>query len=217
MSGSYVITIFVINIHCFDDYLATTRTTVGRPTRVIIPTRVATTTRIIIATIRIVRIIVLLRRLLLSLCSCLFLSLGFSFGFFLVYIINTGLITTNLLIDLIDKLLRVLFGIFKNKLLIILVRDISKKTIKTIDMLLKSISIFSGIYIKIDMVSYRGIPFILLSITTVFNNGIVFIKQLRPIRGSAVSILKTVIRDFLIQNLFIIMSIFNGIKTLLKS
>lgn len=56
-----------------------------------------------------------------------------------------------------------------------------------------------------------------MSITAVFNYGIVFIKQLRPIRGSAISILITVIRDFFIQYLFIILSIFNGIKTLLKS
>ncbi len=84
-------------------------------------------------------------------------------------------------------------------------------------MLLERVSIFSRIYIKINMVSYRSIPLIILSITTVFNNGIVFIEQLRPIRGSAIRILKTVIRNFFIQNLFIILSIFNGIKTLLKS
>lgn len=159
----------------------------------------------------------MLTSLLLSLCSCFFLSLCFSFSLCLIYIINASLVTANLLIDLINKLLRVLFDIFKNQLLIILVRDISKKTIKTIDMLLKSISIFSGIYIKIDKVSYRGIPLIILSITTVFNNGIVFIKQLRPIRGRTISILKTVIRDFFIQNRFIFLSIFNDVKTLLKS
>lgn len=150
-----------------------------------------------------------------SLCCYFLLSLRFSFC--LIYIINTSLITTNLFIDLIDEFFRILFGIFKNQLLIIFVRNIIKKTIEAINMLLERVSIFSRIHIKINMVSYRSIPLIILSITTVFNNGIVFIEQLRPIRGSAIRILKTVIRDFFIQNLFIILSIFNGIKTLLKS
>lgn len=152
-----------------------------------------------------------------SLCCYFLLSLRLSLCFCLIYIINTSLITTNLFIDLINELLRILFGIFKNKFLIIFIRNIIKKTIEAINMLLERVSIFSRIYIKINMVSYRIIPLIILSITTVFNNGIVFIEQLRPIRGSAIRILKTVIRDFFIQNLFIILSIFNGIKTLLKS
>ena len=207
MSRPHVIAIFVINIHSFNDYFAAA---------VRGASRIAASTRIIITAIRIVGIIVLLRSLLLSLRHFL-LSLRLSFCFCLIYIINTSLITTNLFIDLINEQIRILFGIFKNKLLIIFIRNIIKKTIKAINMLLERVSIFSRIYIKINMVSYRSIPLIILSITTVFNNGIVFIEQLRPIRGSAIRILKTVIRDFFIQNLFIILSIFNGIKTLLKS
>lgn len=207
MSRPHVIAIFVINIHSFNDYFAAA---------VRGASRIAASTRIIITAIRIVGIIVLLRSLLLSLRHFL-LSLRLSFCFCLIYIINTSLITTNLFIDLINELLRILFGIFKNKLLIIFIRNIIKKTIEAINMLLERVSIFSRIYIKINIVSYRSIPLIILSITTVFNNGIVFIEQLRPIRGSAIRILKTVIRDFFIQNLFIILSIFNGIKTLLKS
>ena len=152
-----------------------------------------------------------------SLCCYFLLSLRLSLCFCLIYIINTSLITTNLFIDLINELLRILFGIFKNKLLIIFIRNIIKKTIEAINMLLERVSIFSRIYIKINMVGYRSIPLIILSITTVFNNGIVFIEQLRPIRRIAIRILKTVIRDFFIQNLFIILSISNGFKTLLKS
>ncbi len=109
-----------------------------------------------------------------SLCCYFLLSLRFSFC--LIYIINTRLITTDLFIDLIDEYFRFLFGIFKNKLLIIFIRNISKKTIEAINMLLERVSIFSRIYIKINMVSYRSIPLIILSITTVFNNGIVFIE-----------------------------------------
>lgn len=207
MSRPHIIAIFVINIQSFNDYF--TAAVRGA-------SRIAASTRIIITAIRIVGIIVLLRSLLLSLRH-FFLSLRLSLCFCLIYIINTSLITTNLFIDLINELLRILFGIFKNKLLIIFIRNIIKKTIEAINMLLERVSIFSRIYIKINMVSYRSIPLIILSITTVFNNGIVFIEQLRPIRGSAIRILKTVIRDFFIQNLFIILSIFNGIKTLLKS
>ncbi len=207
MSRPHVIAIFVINIHSFNDYFAAA---------VRGASRIAASTRIIITAIRIVGIIVLLRSLLLSLRHFL-LSLRLSFCFCLIYIINTSLITTNLFIDLINEQIRILFGIFKNKLLIIFIRNIIKKTIEAINMLLERVSIFSRIYIKINMVSYRSIPLIILSITTVLNNGIVFIEQLRPIRGSAIRILKTVIRDFFIQNLFIILSIFNGIKTLLKS
>lgn len=207
MSRPHIIAIFVINIHSFNDYFAAA---------VRGASRIAASTRIIITAIRIVGIIVLLRSLLLSLRHFL-LSLRLSLCFCLIYIINTRLITTDLFIDLINELLRILFGIFKNKLLIIFIRNIIKKTIEAINMLLERVSIFSRIYIKINMVSYRSIPLIILSITTVFNNGIVFIEQLRPIRGSAIRILKTVIRDFFIQNLFIILSIFNGIKTLLKS
>ena len=207
MSRPHIIAIFVINIQSFNDYF--TAAVRGA-------SRIAASTRIIITAIRIVGIIVLLRSLLLSLRHFL-LSLRLSLCFCLVYIINTSLITTNLFIDLINELLRILFGIFKIKLLIIFIRNIIKKTIEAINMLLERVSIFSRIYIKINMVSYRSIPLIILSITTVFNNGIVFIEQLRPIRGSAIRILKTVIRDFFIQNLFIILSIFNGIKTLLKS
>ena len=207
MSRPHIIAIFVINIQSFNDYF--TAAVRGA-------SRIAASTRIIITAIRIVGIIVLLRSLLLSLRHFL-LSLRLSRCFCLIYIINTSLITTNLFIDLINELLRILFGIFKNKLLIIFIRNIIKKTIEAINMLLERVSIFSRIYIKINKVSYRSIPLIILSITTVFNNGIVFIEQLRPIRGSAIRILKTVIRDFFIQNLFIILSIFNGIKTLLKS
>lgn len=207
MSRPHIIAIFVINIQSFNDYF--TAAVRGA-------SRIAASTRIIITAIRIAGIIVLLRSLLLSLRHFL-LSLRLSLCFCLIYIINTSLITTNLFIDLINELLRILFGIFKNKLLIIFIRNIIKKTIEAINMLLERVSIFSRIYIKINMVSYRSIPLIILSITTVFNNGIVFIEQLRPIRGSAIRILKTVIRDFFIQNLFIILSIFNGIKTLLKS
>lgn len=207
MSRPHIIAIFVINIHSFNDYFAAA---------VRGASRIAASTRIIITAIRIVGIIVLLRSLLLSLRHFL-LSLRLSLCFCLVYIINTSLITTNLFIELINELLRILFGIFKNKLLIIFIRNIIKKIIEAINMLLERVSIFSRIYIKINMVSYRSIPLIILSITTVFNNGIVFIEQLRPIRGSAIRILKTVIRDFFIQNLFIILSIFNGIKTLLIS
>lgn len=207
MSRPHIIAIFVINIQSFNDYF--TAAVRGA-------SRIAASTRIIITAIRIVGIIVLLRSLLLSLRHFL-LSLRLSLCFCLIYIINTSLITTNLFIDLINELLRILFGIFKIKLLIIFIRNIIKKTIEAINMLLERVSIFSRIYIKINMVSYRSIPLIILSITTVFNNGIVFIEQLRPIRGSAIRILKTVIRDFFIQNLFIILSIFNGIKTLLKN
>ena len=207
MSRPHIIAIFVINIHSFNDYFAAA---------VRGASRIAASTRIIITAIRNVGIIILLRSLLLSLRHFL-LSLRLSFCFCLIYIINTSLITTNLFIDLINEQIRILFGIFKNKLLIIFIRNIIKKTIEAINMLLERVSIFSRIYIKINMVSYRSIPLIILSLTAVFNNGIVFIEQLRPIRGSAIRILKTVIRDFFIQNLFIILSIFNGIKTLLKS
>lgn len=207
MSRPHIIAIFVINIQSFNDYF--TAAVRGA-------SRIAASTRIIITAIRIVGIIILLRSLLLSLRHFL-LSLRLSLCFCLIYIINTSLITTNLFIDLINEQIRILFGIFKNKLLIIFIRNIIKKTIKAINMLLERVSIFSRIYIKINMVSYRSIPLIILSLTAAFNNGIVFIEQLRPIRGSAIRILKTVIRDFFIQNLFIILSIFNGIKTLLKS
>lgn len=207
MSRPHIIAIFVINIQSFNDYF--TAAVRGA-------SRIAASTRIIITAIRIVGIIILLRSLLLSLRHFL-LSLRLSLCFCLIYIINTSLITTNLFIDLINEQIRILFGIFKNKLLIIFIRNIIKKTIEAINMLLERVSIISRFYIKINMVSYRSIPLIILSITTVFYNGIVFIEQLRPIRGSAIRILKTVIRDFFIQNLFIILSIFNGIKTLLKS
>ena len=207
MSRPHIIAIFVINIQSFNDYF--TAAVRGA-------SRIAASTRIIITAIRIVGIIILLRSLLLSLRHFL-LSLRLSLCFCLIYIINTSLITTNLFIDLINEQSRILFGIFKNKLLIIFIRNIIKKTIEAINMLLERVSIFSRIYIKINMVSYRSIPLIILSLTAAFNNGIVFIEQLRPIRGSAIRILKTVIRDFFIQNLFIILSIFNGIKTLLKS
>ncbi len=94
----------------------------------------------------------MLRSLLLSLSS-FFLSLSLIFSLCLIYIINTSLITTDLFIDLINELLRILFGIFKNKLLIIFVRNIIKKAIEAINMLLERVSIFSRIYIKINMVS----------------------------------------------------------------
>lgn len=94
----------------------------------------------------------LLRSLLLSL-SCFFLSLSLIFSLGLIYIINTSLITTDLFIDLINELLRILFGIFKNKLLIVFIRNIIKKAIKAIYMLLERVGIFSRIYIKINMVS----------------------------------------------------------------
>lgn len=207
MSRPHIIAIFVINIQSFNDYF--TAAVRGA-------SRIAASTRIIITAIRIVGIIILLRSLLLSLRHFL-LSLRLSLCFCLIYIINTSLITTNLFIDLINEQIRILFGIFKNKLLVIFIRNIIKKTIEAINMLLERVSIFSRIYIKINMVSYRSIPLIILSLTAAFNNGIVFIEQLRPIRGSAIRILETVIRDFFIQNLFIILSIFNGIKTLLKS
>lgn len=94
----------------------------------------------------------MLRSLLLSL-SCFFLSLSLIFSLGLIYIINTSLITTDLFIDLINELFRILFGIFKNKLLIIFVRNIIKKAIEAINMLLERVSIFSRIYIKVNMVS----------------------------------------------------------------
>lgn len=100
---------------------------------------------------------------------------------------------TNLFIDLIDEFFRILFGIFKNQLLIIFVRNIIKKTIEAINMLLERVSIFSRIHIKISMINWRSIPLIILSLTAAFNNGIILIKQLSPIRGSAIRILKTVI------------------------
>ncbi len=94
----------------------------------------------------------MLRSLLLSL-SCFFLSLSLIFSLGLIYIINTSLITTDLFIDLINELLRILFGIFKNKLLVVFIRNIIKKAIKAIYMLLERVGIFSSIYIKINMVS----------------------------------------------------------------
>ena len=146
MSRPHIIAIFVINIHSFNDYFAAA---------VRGASRIAASTRIIITAIRIVGIIVLLRSLLLSLCCYFLLSLrfSFSFSFCLVYIINTSLITTNLFIDLIDDFFRILFGIFKNQLLIIFVRNIIKKTIEAINMLLERVSIFSRIHIKISMIN----------------------------------------------------------------
>lgn len=94
----------------------------------------------------------MLRSLLLSL-SCFFLSLSLIFSLGLIYIINTSLITTDLFIDLINELHRILFGIFKNKLLVVFIRNIIKKAIKAIYMLLERVGIFSRIYIKINMVS----------------------------------------------------------------
>lgn len=94
----------------------------------------------------------MLRSLLLSL-SCFFLSLSLIFSLGLIYIINTSLITTDLFIDLINELLRILFGIFKNKPLVVFIRNIIKKAIKAIYMLLERVGIFSSIYIKINMVS----------------------------------------------------------------
>ena len=85
--------------------------------------------------------------------SCFFLSLSLIFSLGLIYIINTSLITTDLFIDLINELLRILFGIFKNKLLVVFIRNIIKKAIKAIYMLLERVGIFSRIYIKINMVS----------------------------------------------------------------
>ena len=109
-------------------------------------------TRIIIRIVTTARITILLRSLLLSLRHFL-LSLRLSFCFCLIYIINTSLITTNLFIDLINELLRILFGIFKNKLLIFFIRNIIKKTIEAINMLLERVSIFSRIHIKISMIN----------------------------------------------------------------
>ncbi|RHI29056.1 hypothetical protein DW171_02220 [Collinsella sp. AM15-2] len=63
------------------------------------------------------------------------------------------MITTDLFIDLINELFRILFGIFKKELLIIFVRNIIKKAIEAINMLLERVSIFSRIYIKVNMVS----------------------------------------------------------------
>lgn len=60
---------------------------------------------------------------------------------------------TNLFIDLIDEFFRILFGIFKNQLLIIFVRNIIKKTIEAINMLLERVCIFSRIHIKISMIN----------------------------------------------------------------
>ena len=176
MSRPHIIAIFVINIQSFNDYF--TAAVRGA-------SRIAASTRIIITAIRIVGIIVLLRSPLLSLRHFL-LSLRLSLCFCLIYIINTRLITTDLFIDLINEFFRILFGIFKNKLLIIFIRNIIKKTIEAINMLLERVSIFSRIYIKINMVSYRSIPLIIWSITTVFSNGIVFIEQVRPFRVSGI-------------------------------
>ena len=86
-------------------------------------------------------------------CCYFLLSLRLSLCFCLIYIINTSLITTNLFINLINELLRILFGIFKNKLLIIFIRNIIKKTIEAINMLLERVSIFSRIHIKISMIN----------------------------------------------------------------
>lgn len=141
MSRSNIVTIFVINVHGFNDYFAAA---------VRGAIRIAATAKII--TTRITGIIVLLRSLLLSL-SCFFLSLSLIFSLGLIYIINTSLITTDLFIDLINELLRILFGIFKNKLLVVFIRNIIKKAIKAIYMLLERVGIFSSIYIKINMVS----------------------------------------------------------------
>lgn len=143
MSRSNIVTIFVIKVHGFNDYFAAAVRGATRITTIRGAIRIAATARII--TTRITGIIVLLRSLLLS------LSLIFSLG--LIYIINTSLITTDLFIDLINELLRILFGIFKNKLLIVFIRNIIKKAIKAIYMLLERVGIFSRIYIKINMVS----------------------------------------------------------------
>lgn len=150
MSRSNIVTIFVINVHGFNDYFAAAVREAARITTIRGAIRIAAAARII--TTRITGIIVLLRSLLLSLRHFL-LSLRLSFCFCLIYIINTSLITTNLFIDLINELLRILFGIFKNKLLIIFIRNIIKKTIEAINMLLERVSIFSRIHIKISMIN----------------------------------------------------------------
>ena len=159
MSRSNIVTIFVINVHGFNDYFAaavrgaariTTIRGAARITTIRGAIRIAATARII--TTRITGIIVLLRSLPLSL-SCFFLSLSLIFSLGLIYIINTSLITTDLFIDLINELLRILFGIFKNKLLVVFIRNIIKKAIEAINMLLERVSIFSRIYIKVNMVS----------------------------------------------------------------
>lgn len=110
MSRSNIVTIFVINVHGFNDYFAAAVRGATRITTIRGAIRIAATARII--TTRITGIIVLLRSLLLSL-SCFFLSLSLIFSLGLIYIINTSLITTDLFIDLINELLRILFGIFK--------------------------------------------------------------------------------------------------------
>lgn len=147
MSRSNIVTIFVINVHGFNDYFAAAVRGAARITTIRGAIRIAATARIIIT-----GIIVLLRSLLLSL-SCFFLSLSLIFSLGLIYIINTSLITTDLFIDLINELLRILFGIFKNKLLVVFIRNIIKKAIEAINMLLERVSIFSRIYIKVNMVS----------------------------------------------------------------
>lgn len=149
MSRPHIIAIFVIKIHSFNDYFAAA---IRGASRITTSARIAASTRIIITAIRIVGIIVLLRSPLPSLCHFL-LSLRLSFCFCLVHIINTSLITTDLFIELINELLRILFGIFKNKLLVVFIRNIIKKAIKAIYMLLERVGIFSRIYIKINMVS----------------------------------------------------------------
>lgn len=150
MSRSNIVTIFVINVHGFNDYFVAAVRGAARITTIRGAIRIAATDRIITA--RITGIIVLLRSLLLSL-NCFFLSLSLIFSLGLIYIINTSLITTDLFIDLINELLRILFGIFKNKLLVVFIRNIIKKAIKAIYMLLERVGIFSRIYIKINMVS----------------------------------------------------------------
>lgn len=150
MSRSNIVTIFVINVHGFNDYFATAVRGAARVTTIRGAARVAASARIV--TNRITGIIILLRSLLLSL-SCFFLSLSLIFSLGLIYIINTSLITTDLFIDLINELLRILFGIFKNKLLVVFIRNIIKKAIKAIYMLLERVGIFSRVYIKINMVS----------------------------------------------------------------
>lgn len=147
MSRSNIVTIFVINVHGFNDYFAAAVRGAARITTIRGAIRIAATARIIIT-----GIIVLLRSLLLSL-SCFFLSLSLIFSLGLIYIINTSLITTDLFIDLINELLRILFGIFNNKLLVVFIRNIIKKAIEAINMLLERVSIFSRIYIKVNMVS----------------------------------------------------------------
>lgn len=149
MSRPHIIAIFVIKIHSFNDYFAAA---IREASRITTSARIAASTRIIITAIRIVGIIVLLRSPLPSLCHFL-LSLRLSFCFCLIYIINTSLITTNLFIDLINEQIKIPFGIIKNKLPIIFIRNIIKKTIEAINMLLERVSIFSRIYIKINMVS----------------------------------------------------------------